>query len=134
MSISQPWIRSIVRWKVKAPVEFGAKLDVSIDGEGYSRLEKVSFDVYNESGYLIEAVWNDIRLVQEAIRNGYWQIRSTVREGTGLTAKDMGYGSPIQNWGDRRRMLKQIRNRNTKITPTGSKWNGTSAGANAAMA
>ena len=42
--------------KVKAPVEFGAKLDVSIDSEGYGRLEKVSFDAYNESGSLIEAV------------------------------------------------------------------------------
>ena len=56
VSISQPWIRPIVRGKVKAPVEFGAKLDVSIDSEGYGRLEKVSFDAYNESGYLIEAV------------------------------------------------------------------------------
>ena len=56
VSISQPWIRPIVRGKVKTPVEFGAKLDVSIDEEGYGRLEKVSFDAYNESAYLIEAV------------------------------------------------------------------------------
>ena len=56
VSISQPWIRPIVRGKVKAPVEFGAKLDVSIDGEGYGRLEKVSFDAYNESGCLVGAV------------------------------------------------------------------------------
>lgn len=56
VSISQPWIRPIVRGKAKAPVEFGAKLDVSIDSEGYGRLEKVSFDAYNESGSLIEAV------------------------------------------------------------------------------
>lgn len=56
VSISQPWIRPIVRGKVKAPVEFGAKLDVSIDGEGYGRLEKISFDAYNESGCLTEAV------------------------------------------------------------------------------
>lgn len=56
VSISQPWIRPIVRGKAKAPVEFGAKLDVSIDGEGYGRLEKVSFDAYNESGCLIGAV------------------------------------------------------------------------------
>lgn len=55
VSISQSWIRPIVRGKVKAPVEFGAKLDVSIDEEGYGRLEKVSFDAYNESGCLIEA-------------------------------------------------------------------------------
>ncbi len=39
----------------KEYLEFGAKLDVSIDEEGYGRLEKVSFDAYNESGCLIEA-------------------------------------------------------------------------------
>ncbi len=56
VSISQPWIRPIVRGKVKAPVEFGAKLDVSIDEDGYGRLEKVSFDAYNESSCLMAAV------------------------------------------------------------------------------
>ena len=33
VSISQPYIRPIVRGKAKAPVEFGAKLDMSIDKE-----------------------------------------------------------------------------------------------------
>lgn len=49
VSISQPWVRPIVRGKVKAPVEFGAKLDLSIDADGYARIEKISFDAYNES-------------------------------------------------------------------------------------
>ena len=49
VSISQPWIRPIVRGKTKAPVEFGAKYDVSIDEDGYARLEKASFDPYNEN-------------------------------------------------------------------------------------
>lgn len=56
MSISQPWIRPIVRGKVKAPVEFGAKLDLSIDANGYARIEKMSFAAYNESACLQEAV------------------------------------------------------------------------------
>lgn len=56
VSISQPWIRPIVRGKLKAPVEFGAKLDVSIDGEGYGHLEKISYDPYNESCCLKDAV------------------------------------------------------------------------------
>lgn len=34
VSIGQPWIRPIMREKVTAPVEFGAKLDVSIGSEG----------------------------------------------------------------------------------------------------
>ncbi len=56
VSITQPWLRPIVRGKAKAAVEFGAKLDLSIDSDGYGRLERVSFEAYNESTCLIEAV------------------------------------------------------------------------------
>ena len=56
VSISQPWIRPIVRGKANAAVEFGAKLDISIDSDGYARIEKISFDAYNESVCLKEAV------------------------------------------------------------------------------
>ena len=56
VSISQPWIRPIVRGKSNAAVEFGAKLDISIDSDGYARIEKISFDAYNESASLKEAV------------------------------------------------------------------------------
>lgn len=56
VSISQPYLRPIVRGKVKAPVEFGVKFDLSLDGEGYGRIEKISFEAYNESTCLQEAV------------------------------------------------------------------------------
>ena len=56
VSISQPWIRPIVRGKTKAPVEFGAKFDVSVDDSGLGRIEKISYDAYNESTVLVEAV------------------------------------------------------------------------------
>jgi hypothetical protein len=56
VSLSQPWIRPIVRGKIKAPTEFGAKLDLSLDTEGYARIEKISFNPYNESSTLQEAV------------------------------------------------------------------------------
>lgn len=58
VSISQPYIRPIVRGKAKSPVEFGAKLDLSIDENGIARLERLSFDAYNESDVLITAVEN----------------------------------------------------------------------------
>lgn len=58
VSISQPYIRPIVRGKAKAPTEFGAKLDLSIDEYGMARLEKLSFDAYNESDILITALEN----------------------------------------------------------------------------
>lgn len=58
VSISQPYIRPIVRGKAKALVEFGAKLDLSIDENGIARLERLSFDAYNESEVLTTAVEN----------------------------------------------------------------------------
>lgn len=56
VSISQPWLRPIVRGKAKAPVEFGAKFDLSVDENGYGRIEKISFEAYNESTVMIEAI------------------------------------------------------------------------------
>lgn len=55
VSISQPYIRPIVRGKAKTPTEFGAKLDLSLDDHGMARIEKQSFDAYNESDVLITA-------------------------------------------------------------------------------
>lgn len=56
VSIAQPWLRPIVRGKTKAPVEFGAKFDLSVDNNGFGRMEKISYDAYNESTVLVEAV------------------------------------------------------------------------------
>jgi hypothetical protein len=55
VSLSQPWLRPIVRGKAKSPVEFGAKLDISVSNE-YVRLETASFEAYNESGMLREEI------------------------------------------------------------------------------
>ena len=37
-------------------MEFGAKFDLSLDTEGYGRIERISFDPYNEEATLQEAV------------------------------------------------------------------------------
>lgn len=55
VSLSQPWIRPIIRGKAGKPVEFGAKLDISVV-DGFSRLEYLSFDAYNESGTLKDTI------------------------------------------------------------------------------
>lgn len=47
VSLSQPWIRPIVRGKQKAKTEFGAKLSISVVN-GYVFVDKLSFDAYNE--------------------------------------------------------------------------------------
>lgn len=53
VSLSQPWLRPIVRGKAKAAVEFGAKLDISVVN-GWTRLEVLSFDAYHEGKGLTE--------------------------------------------------------------------------------
>jgi hypothetical protein len=55
VSIHQPWVRPIVRGKVSAPVEFGAKVEVALY-EGYARIEKLSWDAFNEGLTLISSV------------------------------------------------------------------------------
>ena len=49
VSLSQPHIRPIVRGKAGAPVEFGAKLSVSLR-DGYVFLDRIDWDNFNESG------------------------------------------------------------------------------------
>lgn len=55
VSIHQPWVRPIVRGKATADVEFGAKVAISVIG-GYTRIESLSWDAYNESTTLQETV------------------------------------------------------------------------------
>jgi len=49
--------------KVKAPVEFGAKFDLSLDSEGYGRIEKISFEAYipdQGNQELLQGTWNPV--------------------------------------------------------------------------
>jgi len=55
VSLSQPWIRPIVRGKAKAKTEFGAKLHISLV-DGYARIERLSFDAFNEAEDFLELV------------------------------------------------------------------------------
>ena len=48
VSLSQPWVRPIVRGKSHANTEFGAKLHISMV-DGYARIERLSFDAFNEA-------------------------------------------------------------------------------------
>ena len=56
VSISQPYVRPIVRGKANRPVEFGAKLHMSVDETGFGRIEHISFDAYNEGPQLVDAL------------------------------------------------------------------------------
>jgi transposase, IS5 family len=55
VSLYQPQVRPIVRGKAKSPVEFGAKVSISLV-DGFSFVEKIGWDAYNESCDLIEQI------------------------------------------------------------------------------
>lgn len=55
VSISQPHIRPIVRGKTNAPVEFGAKLSVSLT-DGYAFIDTLSWDAYHEGIFLKDSI------------------------------------------------------------------------------
>lgn len=57
VSVSQPFVRPIVRRKAGKPVEFGMKLDISVS-DGWTKLEYHSFDAYNEATKLGEMIEN----------------------------------------------------------------------------
>jgi hypothetical protein len=55
VSISQPHVRPIVRGKAGSETEFGAKLTISVV-DGMTRIEKLSWDNYNEGTLLVDQV------------------------------------------------------------------------------
>jgi hypothetical protein len=47
-----PYYQYFIRlpgYQEEQPVKFGAKFDLSVDDSGYRRIEKISYDAYNES-------------------------------------------------------------------------------------
>ena len=70
VSISQPHVRPIVRGKANKDVEFGAKISISSQKEGYVSLDKISWDAYNESGDLAQQI--------EAYKNRFGYYPSSV--------------------------------------------------------
>jgi hypothetical protein len=57
VNIHQPHIRPIVRGKEGKKVEFGSKLQVSLVN-GFTFIDKLSWDNFNEGGYLMDSVNN----------------------------------------------------------------------------
>ena len=54
-SLYQPHVRPMVRGKAKSPVEFGAKVSISLVN-GFSFVERIGWNAYNESCDLIEQI------------------------------------------------------------------------------
>ena len=56
VSISQPWVRPIVRRKQNRSTEFGAKLNVSMNEDGIASVDHFDWNAFNESQDLITQV------------------------------------------------------------------------------
>jgi IS5 family transposase len=52
VSISQPYVRPIIRGKLDRPVEFGAKLSVSLSGDGVACVDHLRWNAFHEGGDL----------------------------------------------------------------------------------
>ena len=56
VSISQPYVRPIIRGKQNKAVEFGAKLSVSLTGDGIACVDECRWDAFHEAKDLISQV------------------------------------------------------------------------------
>jgi hypothetical protein len=68
VSLSQPHVRPIVRGKAAVAVEFGAKIEMSLV-DGYTRIEKLGWDAFNEGGTLQDSV------EQFRVDTGHYPVR-----------------------------------------------------------
>ena len=87
VSISQPQVRPIVRGKLNKPVEFGAKLSVSLTGAGLAHVDHLRWDAFHEG--------QDLESQVEAYRDRTGYYPETL------------LGDPIYGTRDNRKYLKQ---------------------------
>jgi hypothetical protein len=86
VSISQPYVRPIVRGKQDKPVEFGAKLSVSLTADGLARVDRLRWDAFHEG--------QDLPTQVEAYRQRYGCYPAVV------------LGDPVYGTRENRRWLK----------------------------
>ena len=87
VSISQPYVRPIIRGKLDKAVEFGAKLSLSLSAEGLARVDQLRWNAFHEGGDLVSQV--------EAFRTRYGVYPEAV------------LGDPIYGTRANRRYLKK---------------------------
>jgi hypothetical protein len=86
VSISQPYVRPIVRGKLDKPVEFGAKLSVSLNADGIACVDHLRWDAFHEG--------HDLESQVEAYRTRHGHYPEVV------------LGDPLYGTRDNRRYLK----------------------------
>ncbi len=86
VSISQPYVRPILRGKQNKPVEFGAKLSVSLDDNGFAQVDHLRWDAFHE-GLDLKSQVAPIMREQGTIQKRCWLIPCMEREKTGVISK-----------------------------------------------
>lgn len=100
---------SIVRGKAKSNVEFGAKVSLSLI-DGFSFVDRISWDNYNESGDLI----GQIKITMHAlvsIPNRFMPTKSIAPEIIGVIVRNRGFGFQDHRWADLGKSRPKIVNR-----------------------
>jgi hypothetical protein len=120
VSLRQPHVRPIVRGKVKAPVEFGQKITVSVVG-GYTFIEKQSWDNFSEGVTLVESaekykerhgVYPEAILADKIYRNRD-NIKFCKANGIRLTGPRLGRPKQDEIKADKAQAYKDSCERNT---------------------
>lgn len=97
VSIHQPHVRPIVRGKSKAKTEFGAKIHLSLV-DGYSFLDTVSWEAFNEGSHLMEYVesyrkrfgYYPNKVLADKLYCSRFNRKSLKEKGIKLAAKPLG--------------------------------------------
>ncbi len=112
VSLSQWWVRPIVRGKQKADTEFGAKVEMS-DVDGYLRIEEIRWEAFNESTTLIESVENFRKAYghypERVLADKIFRTRENLRycKEHGIHMNGPKLGKPVQDQEQRKLELKQ---------------------------
>lgn len=104
VSLHQPHVRPIVRGKLKAKVEFGAKIHLSLV-DGYAFLDTISWDAFNEGSMMMEYIegyksrfgWHPQEVLADAIYYTRENRKQLKLLGIKLIAKPLGRPKAVEH-------------------------------------
>lgn len=124
VSVSQPFVRPIVRGKAGKPVEFGAKLDISVvDGHGWNAAPLTPTMKLGICRRWRNGSGSGKGIIQAA----FWQTRSTETVRISVIARNTESGYPVRHWDVLRRVRPETRLRITGMSASVWKWSADSA-------
>ncbi len=112
VSLSQYWVRPIVRGKQRAEVEFGSKVEMSVVN-GYPRVEEIRWNAFNEGGTLIDSAESFRRAYghypARVLADRIFRTRENLRycKGHGIHMSGPMLGKPPTGEALRRQQLKE---------------------------